>query len=86
MSIDNPLFEDTILQLRRPKDYVPDAGGTLPHIESPNKVFIGSIPTFLSDDQVKELVQTFGAVKSFAIIKDGNGHSKARNGSLVLMI
>ncbi|GLE10455.1 hypothetical protein PINS_up022577 [Pythium insidiosum] len=38
--------------------------------DSPSKIFIGGIPYHLTDDQVKELLQAFGPLKSFHLVKD----------------
>ena len=37
---------------------------------SPNRVFIGDIPTYLSEDQIKEITLAFGPVKDFLLIMD----------------
>ncbi|OLY83891.1 Splicing factor U2AF 50 kDa subunit [Smittium mucronatum] len=45
--------------------------------ESPFKIYIGNIPTYLTDDQVIELLLTFGQLKAFILIKDNmTGMSK----------
>jgi splicing factor U2AF subunit len=61
----------------------PPGGSALPHIvstnvaEGPNKIFIGGLPSYLNEEQVKELLTTFGALKSFNLVKDNNtGNSK----------
>lgn len=38
--------------------------------DTPNKVFMGGIPAFLTEDQVKELATSFGQLKSFNLVKD----------------
>lgn len=38
--------------------------------DSPNKLFIGGLPNYLNEDQVKELLTSFGALKSFNLVKD----------------
>ncbi|CAI8007232.1 Splicing factor U2AF 50 kDa subunit [Geodia barretti] len=38
--------------------------------DGPHKVFCGGLPTYLSDDQVKELLCSFGDLKSFNLVKD----------------
>jgi len=38
--------------------------------DTPNKVFMGGIPGFLTEDQVKELASSFGSLKSFNLVKD----------------
>lgn len=40
--------------------------------DSPNKIFVGGIPYHLNDDQVKELLQAFGPLKSFHLVKELN--------------
>jgi len=87
MGLDGIEMNGQVLKLRRPKDYV-----ALPGVESstyipgvvstnvgdgPNKVYVGNLPTFLNDDQVKELLQAFGPLKSFNLVKDSlTGFSK----------
>ncbi|KAJ8331891.1 hypothetical protein O5D80_000191 [Batrachochytrium dendrobatidis] len=80
MALDGSLFDGNILKVRRPKDYNPEAapdGATQPSIapatsaqESLDKIFVGAIPTYLSDDQVQELLKTFGELKTFSLIRD----------------
>jgi splicing factor U2AF subunit len=38
--------------------------------DSPNKIYIGGIPTFLTDDQIKEILSSFGQLKAFNLIRD----------------
>lgn len=40
--------------------------------EGPNKIFVGGLPSYLNEEQVKELVQSFGLLKSFNLVKDSN--------------
>jgi splicing factor U2AF subunit len=69
------------LSIRRPKDYIsapPDEdtematdgqiSSTVP--DTSNKVCVTNILTSLDDDQVKELLTAFGALKSFVLVKD----------------
>ncbi|KAF2442450.1 hypothetical protein P171DRAFT_364432 [Karstenula rhodostoma CBS 690.94] len=67
------------LSIRRPKDYitpVADATATTgdtvsSHVaDSPNKLSITNIPTYVEEEQVRELVETFGALKAFVLVKD----------------
>jgi len=45
--------------------------------DGPNKIYIGSLPVALTDDQVKELLSTYGALKAFHLFKDlGSGLSR----------
>ncbi|KAI5466272.1 hypothetical protein BGZ63DRAFT_420774 [Mariannaea sp. PMI_226] len=68
------------LQIRRPRDYVvqavteeiafdPDViSNVVP--DTVNKLSITNIPTFLTEDQVMELLAAFGKPKSFTLVKD----------------
>ncbi|KAK1799024.1 hypothetical protein P4O66_007299, partial [Electrophorus voltai] len=38
--------------------------------DSPHKLFIGGLPNYLGDDQVKELLTSFGPLKAFNLVKD----------------
>jgi len=38
--------------------------------DSPNKLFIGGLPNYLNEEQVKELLTSFGSLKSFNLVKD----------------
>uniref|UniRef100_A0A7S0ZE67 U2 snRNP auxiliary factor large subunit n=1 Tax=Timspurckia oligopyrenoides TaxID=708627 RepID=A0A7S0ZE67_9RHOD len=40
--------------------------------DSSNKMFIGGIPYHLNEDQIKELLQSYGPLKAFNLIKDSN--------------
>ena len=83
LAFDGIILMGQPLKLRRPKDYVPTtagevglapgslSGGIAPCVtDSINKIFIGGLPNYLTDDQVKELLQTFGQLKSFSYVKD----------------
>lgn len=68
------------LSIRRPKDYIAppvteDADyqeGVLSNVvkDSANKISIVHIPTYLTDDQVVELLASFGELKAFILVKD----------------
>lgn len=67
------------LAIRRPKDYiVPSAeetewqeGVISPEVpDTANKVCISNIPLYLSEEQVTELLTSFGPLKSFVFVKD----------------
>ncbi len=67
------------LVIRRPKDYiVPSPEETemqegIISTEVPdtaNKVCISNIPLYLSEDQVTELITSFGPLKAFVLVKD----------------
>lgn len=45
--------------------------------DGPNKIFIGGLPTSLNEDQVKELLSTFGPLRAFHLVRDaGNPLTK----------
>jgi len=45
--------------------------------DGPNKLYVGGLPAALTDDQVKELLSTYGALKAFFLFKDlGTGLSR----------
>jgi splicing factor U2AF subunit len=68
------------LRIRRPKDYIipaitdeseQTAGIVSENVpDTQNKVRMTNIPTFIEDAQVKELLTTFGELKSFVLAKD----------------
>lgn len=87
MAFDGIIFINGPLKIRRPKDY----GGidmSAPSIHVPgvvstnvpdsiNKVFVGGLPTYLNEEQVQELLKSFGELKAFNLVREnGNGASK----------
>jgi splicing factor U2AF subunit len=58
--------------LKQPKDYVgiDPALGDGEQSESPHKLFIGGLPTHLNEEQVQELLKSFGELKSFNLVKE----------------
>ncbi|KAF2132985.1 hypothetical protein P153DRAFT_364229 [Dothidotthia symphoricarpi CBS 119687] len=67
------------LSIRRPKDYItPSAdenaypGDEVSSVvkDSPNKLSIVNIPTYIEEEQVRELVETMGKLKAFILVKD----------------
>ncbi|KAJ4288051.1 hypothetical protein N0V90_012068 [Kalmusia sp. IMI 367209] len=67
------------LSIRRPKDYItpiadktaaPGEGVSSNVVDSPNKLSITNIPTYVEEEQVRELVETFGALKAFVLVKE----------------
>ena len=38
--------------------------------DSPNKLFVAGLPNYLNDEQVKELLTSFGQLKAFNLVKD----------------
>ncbi|WVQ63700.1 uncharacterized protein L199_001853 [Kwoniella botswanensis] len=83
LQFDGVMYEGHPLRVRRPKDYsgvdplassfgVP--GGSM--VDSPNKLFIGGLPTYLNDEQVIELLKAFGELKTFNLVKETGNVSK----------
>lgn len=87
LGFDGIIFQNNALKIRRPKDY----GGSefeTPAIHVPgvvstnvpdtvNKIFVGGLPSYLTDDQVMELLKSFGELRSFNLVKEGgSGASK----------
>jgi len=86
MAFDGINFKGQSLKLRRPHDYQPMPGhsenptmsqpGHIPGVvstvvpDSPNKVFLGGLPNYLNEDQVKELLTSFGQLRAFNLVKD----------------
>ncbi|KAI1382261.1 hypothetical protein F4677DRAFT_401419 [Hypoxylon crocopeplum] len=68
------------LKIQRPKDYiVPAIAEDTPYkpgevsnvvIDTPNKISISNLPPYLSEDQVMELLTSFGQLKAFVLVKD----------------
>ena len=84
MLLDGIVFDNQKVKIRRPKDYVPIPGlpsnpeelgeVVLPGIvstnvkDTPYKVYLGNLPTHLTDAQVQTLVSAFGPLKSFHLV------------------
>ncbi|OCF40409.1 splicing factor U2AF 65 kDa subunit [Kwoniella heveanensis CBS 569] len=83
LQFDGVMCEGTPLRVRRPKDYngtdpvsAQFGSGAPGIVDSPNKLFIGGLPTYLNDEQVMELLKAFGELKSFNLVKESAGVSK----------
>ncbi|XP_067938239.1 splicing factor U2AF 50 kDa subunit-like isoform X2 [Watersipora subatra] len=85
MAFDGIPYQGQYLKIRRPRDYQPIPGisdnpdNPVPVIsgvvstvvaDSAYKIFVGGIPNYLNEDQVKELLVSFGPLKSFNLVKD----------------
>lgn len=45
--------------------------------DTPNKIFVGGLPSYLTEDQVVELLKSFGELRAFNLVKDpSTGQSK----------
>lgn len=93
LALDGVRFRDMFLRLRRPNDYNATIAGNPrpperfnPGIlgivstqvsDGPSKVFIGGIPYNLTEDQIKSLLQSYGSLAAFNLIKEpSTGMSK----------
>ncbi|UZJ55836.1 hypothetical protein CBS101457_005156 [Exobasidium rhododendri] len=89
MSFDGIVFQGASLKIRRPKDYAgpdvnPPAAIHVPGVistnvpDGPNKIYIGGLPTYLNEEQVIELLKSFGELRSFNLVRESgvNGMSK----------
>jgi splicing factor U2AF 65 kDa subunit len=79
IQFDGVEFFGNNLKIRRPREYVPASGlDILPSfgLESGNKVFLGDLPTYLTEEQVRELLSSFGELKVFHLTRDENNVSK----------
>ncbi|KAK3089630.1 hypothetical protein FSP39_005198 [Pinctada imbricata] len=82
MAFDGINFQGQSLKIRRPRDYQPLPGmAETPSVNVPgvvstvvqdsiHKIFIGGLPNYLNEDQVKELLTSFGPLKAFNLVKD----------------
>merc|ERR1719167_1204834 len=85
MAFDGINFKGQSLKLRRPRDYQPLPGGDICGMsglagipgmvstvvsDSPNKLFVAGLPNYLNEEQVKELLTSFGQLKAFNLVKD----------------
>ncbi|GAA5901434.1 uncharacterized protein JCM6883_000212 [Sporobolomyces salmoneus] len=89
LGFDGIVFQNNALKIRRPKDFVQtDSSGDqpAPHVpgvvstnvpDTVNKIFIGGLPSYLNDEQVMELLSSFGELRAFNLVKEGGtGASK----------
>ncbi|KAG9080220.1 hypothetical protein FRC06_006928 [Ceratobasidium sp. 370] len=88
MAFDGIMFQSGPLKIRRPKDYTGSdlsapMGVHVPGVvstnvpDSINKIFVGGLPTYLDENQVMELLKSFGELKAFNLVREnGNGVSK----------
>jgi len=55
-------------------DNVPVIPGVISTVvpDSANKIYIGGLPTYLNEDQVKELLMSFGTLRAFNLVKDSS--------------
>ncbi|KAK2022827.1 U2 snRNP auxilliary factor [Colletotrichum zoysiae] len=76
----NGAAADQGLVIRRPKDYiVPAVVDDVPYepgvvsnvvVDTPNKISVSNMPVYLSEEQVSELLVSFGELKAFVLVRD----------------
>lgn len=91
LCMDGAMLGNSQLRIRRPKNYEPPPGhdesnkmrwripGVLAtHVEDgPNKIFLGSIPLHMADSEIQAVVQPFGNLNAFTLVRDlETGQSK----------
>jgi splicing factor U2AF subunit len=69
------------LSITRPKDYIVPVSEETPYepgvissvvVDTQNKISISNIPLYLTDEQVTELLSSFGELKAFILVKDNS--------------
>ena len=93
MAFDGIIFINGPLKIRRPKDYGGEIAAPGVHVpgvvstnvpDSINKVFVGGLPTYLNEENVMELLKSFGDLKAFNLVREnGTGVSKVKLVSLL---
>uniref|UniRef100_H0XMB9 Splicing factor U2AF 65 kDa subunit n=1 Tax=Otolemur garnettii TaxID=30611 RepID=H0XMB9_OTOGA len=85
VGFDGITFQGQSLKICKPHDYQPlpsvseNPSVHMPGVastvvpDSAHKLFIGGLPAHLHDDQVKELLTSFGPLKAFNLVKDSAG-------------
>lgn len=89
MSFDGIIYQGQSIKVRRPKDYmgpdpVPQTSVHVPGVVStnvpdgPNKIYVGGLPLYLNEDQIVELLRSFGELRAFNLVRESglNGVSK----------
>lgn len=86
MAFDGIIFLNGPLKIRRPKDYGGESMSAAPSVpgaistnvpDSIHKVFVGGLPTYLNEEQVQELLTSFGELRAFNLVREnGTGVSK----------
>ncbi|RMD41655.1 hypothetical protein DV735_g3500, partial [Chaetothyriales sp. CBS 134920] len=71
------------LDIRRPKDYIVPSADPAAYTaregelssevpDSANKICVSNLPTYLTDEQVVELLKSFGDLRAFAMVRDSS--------------
>lgn len=92
MAFDGIIFVNGPLKIRRPKDYNGEIAAPGVHVpgvvstnvpDSINKIFVGGLPAYLNEENVMELLKTFGELKAFNLVREnGTGTSKVNYDTL----
>jgi len=95
MAFDGIVFINGPLEIRRPRDYGGEIAAPSVHVtgvvstnvpDSINKVYVGGFPTYLNEKNVMDLLQSFGELKAFNLVReDGTGVSKVEAPLLSLL-
>ena len=46
------------------------SSGSTGGLEGPDRLFVGGIPYYLTEDQIRELLESFGPLRGFNLVKD----------------
>ena len=86
MAFDGIIFINGPLKIRRPKDYGGMEMGAPYHVagavstnvpDSEHKIFIGGLPAYINEEQVMDLLKSFGELKAFNLVREpSTGASK----------
>eukprot|EP00743_Colponemidia_sp_Colp-15_P006746 GILK01007274.1.p1 GENE.GILK01007274.1~~GILK01007274.1.p1 ORF type:complete len:304 (-),score=48.86 GILK01007274.1:157-1068(-) len=57
-------------------DFAASLPSALASLQNDNKLYVGGVPSYVTDDQLKEVLAAFGPLKSFHYIKDNDGTPK----------
>lgn len=81
LALSGIVYKGAKVDIKRPKDYIvplvaDDSGHHEPGVissnvpDTPNKILVSQIPDYLQDEQVIELLKSFGDLKAFILVKD----------------
>ena len=65
----------TTFKMEKPKDFFLERyikKNELKQIGGDNKLYLGGLPVSFGDDQVKKICETFGKMKFFNLVREGN--------------
>ena len=92
MAFGGIILIDDPLKIRRPKDHGgSESVGSSTHVPGVvstdvpgliNKIFVRALPAYLNEEQVIELLKSFGELKVFNLVREGGGGPSKVRGSL----